>query len=168
MKLLHKSTQVPQALVRAYANWLKSNWRWAGSNQQMNEEVLNNIAAHGLHNALKNYGSPRTPVYGRFDTFNEFFDKATASEVECVQNKKPQQSQKQQHQQKQPTDMCFKSCTRETRPLISTNTNSSGVELSVHVQVGIKLFPTMQSGSSIHPDGKLRYTFDGTVPTLLN
>jgi hypothetical protein len=57
MRLMHKSTQVPQALVRAYANWLKSNWRWAGSNQQMNEEVLNNIAAHGLHNALKNYGT---------------------------------------------------------------------------------------------------------------
>jgi hypothetical protein len=46
------------------------------------------------------------PTCGRFDTLDEFFNKAAASEVTRVENKMPpqQQQQQQQQQQIQPTD----------------------------------------------------------------
>jgi len=45
------------------------------------------------------------PGCGRFDTLDEFFDKAVALEVTHVENKKPQQQQQQQQQQKQKQSM---------------------------------------------------------------
>jgi len=37
-----------------------------------------------------------TPTWGRIETFDELFDKAVASEVTHVENKKPQHHQPQQ------------------------------------------------------------------------
>jgi len=42
-----------------------------------------------------------TPACCRFDTFEELFDKAAASEVTHVENQNPQQQQQQQQQQLQ-------------------------------------------------------------------
>jgi hypothetical protein len=109
--LLQGYIQLPQESVRAYANRFKANWRQAGWNLQKHEEILYDIAWAGLRNSLKNKVGPMTPPCGRFVTLDEFFDKAAASEVKHVENKKPQQQQQQQqqqHQQKQPTDSSSK------------------------------------------------------------
>ena len=94
--LMQEYIQLPQESVRAYANRVKANWRQAGWNLQKHEEVLCDIAWAGLRNSLKNKVGPMTPACGRLDTLDEFFDKAAASEVTHVENKKPQQQQQQQ------------------------------------------------------------------------
>ena len=94
--LIQGYIQLPQELVRAYANCLKANWRQAGWNLQKYEEVLYDIAWTGLCNSLKNNVGPMAPACGRFGTLAGFFDKAAASEVTHVENKKPQQQQQQQ------------------------------------------------------------------------
>jgi hypothetical protein len=91
--LMQGYIQLPQESVRAYANHLKAKWRQAGWNLQKHEEVLYDIAWAGLHNSLKNKVGPMTPACGKFDTLNEFFDKAVASEVTHVKNKTPQHHQ---------------------------------------------------------------------------
>jgi len=109
--LMQGSIYLPQESVRAYTNRLKANWRQAGWNLQKHEEVLHNIAWAGLCNSLKNKVGLITPACSRFDTMDEFFNKAAASEVTYVENKKPQQhqqQQQQQQQQKQPTDSSSK------------------------------------------------------------
>jgi hypothetical protein len=109
--LMQKYIQLRQESVRAYANRVKANWKQAGWNLQKNEEVLYDIAWAALRNSLKNNVGPRTPACGRFDTLDEFLDKAAASEVTHVENMKPQQQQQkqqQQRQQKQPTDSSSK------------------------------------------------------------
>jgi len=99
---------------------VKANWRQAGWNLQKYEEVLYEIAWAGLCNSLKNKVGPMTPSCGRFDTLDEYFDKAAASEVTPVANKKPQrqQQQQQQQQQKQPTDSSSKGGKGGYRPSI--------------------------------------------------
>jgi len=84
--LMQGYIQLPQESVRAYANHLKANWRQAGWNLQKHEEVLYNIAWAGLRNSLKNKLGLMKPACGRFDTLDEFFDKAAASEVTHVTN----------------------------------------------------------------------------------
>jgi hypothetical protein len=108
--LMQGYIQLPPESVRAYANHLKAKWRQAGWNLQKHEEVLYDIAWAGLHNSLKNKVGPMTPACGKFDTLNEFFDKAVASEVTHVKNKTPQHHQQQQ--QKQPTDSSSEGGTR--------------------------------------------------------
>jgi hypothetical protein len=76
--LMQGYIQLPKESVRAYANRLKANWRQAGWNLQKHEEVLYDIAWAGLRNSLKMIVGPMTPACGRFDTLDEFFDKATA------------------------------------------------------------------------------------------
>jgi len=126
--LMQEYIQFPQESVRAYANRVKANWRQAGWNLQKNDEVLYDIAWAGLRNSLKNKVGPMTPACGRFDTLDEFFDKAMASEVTHVENKKPQQQQQQQEQQqqKQPTESSSNSGKRGYRPSISEPANTSG------------------------------------------
>jgi hypothetical protein len=70
-------------------------------NLQKRKEVLYDIAWAGLRNSLKNKVGPRTSTCSRFDTLDQFFDKAAASEVAHVENKKPQQQQQLQQQQLQ-------------------------------------------------------------------
>jgi hypothetical protein len=69
-----------------------------------------------------------TPAWSRFDTLDEFFDKAVASEVTHVVNKNPQQQQQQQkqQQQKRPTDWSSKGGTRGYRPSISEPADTTG------------------------------------------
>jgi len=82
--------QHAQESVRAYANHVKGNCGQAGWNQQRHEEVLYNIARAGLRNSLKDKVGPRMPAAGRFDTLDEIFDNAVASEVTHVEHNKPQ------------------------------------------------------------------------------
>jgi len=89
--LMQGYIQLPQELVRAYVNHLTANWRQAGWNLQKHEEVVYDIPWAGLRNPLKNKLGPMTPACGRFDTLDEFFAKAAASEVTHVENKKLQQ-----------------------------------------------------------------------------
>ena len=116
--------QLAQESVRAYANRLKANWRQAGWNLQKHEEVLYNIGWAGLRNSLKIKVGPMTPACGRFDTLDEFFVKAAASEVTHVENKKPQQQQQQQ--QKQPMDSSSNGRKRGYQPSISEPADTTG------------------------------------------
>jgi len=92
---------IPQESVRVYLNCLKPHLWQAGLNRQKCEEVLSGIAWAGLHTSSKHNVGPTTPVCSRFDTVDEFFDKATASEVTHVENNNWQQQQHQQQQQQQ-------------------------------------------------------------------
>jgi ppGpp synthetase/RelA/SpoT-type nucleotidyltranferase len=96
--------------VRAYANRLKAKWRQGVRNLLKHEEVLYNIAWAGLRNSLKNKVGSMTPASGRFERLDQFFDKATVSDLTHVKIKKPpqQQQQQQQQQQKQPMDSSSK------------------------------------------------------------
>ena len=123
--LLQGYIQPPQESVRAYANRLKANWRQARWNLQKYKEGLYDIAWAGLRNSVKSKAGPMTPACGRFDTLDEFFDKAVASEVTPVENKKPQQ-QKQQQLQIQPTDSSSKGGKRGYRPSISEPADTTG------------------------------------------
>jgi hypothetical protein len=70
-----------------------------------------------------------TPACARFDTLDEFFEKAAASEVTHVENKTSQQQQKQLQQQqlqKQPTDSSSKGGKRGYRPSISGPADTAG------------------------------------------
>jgi len=104
--LMQEYIELPQQLVRAYANRVKANRRLAGWDLQMNEEVLYDIGWAGLCNCFKNKIVAVTPARGRFDRLDEFCDKAAASEVTHVEKKKPQQQRQQQ--QTQPTDWSSK------------------------------------------------------------
>jgi hypothetical protein len=61
------------------------------------------------------------PACSKFDNLDQFFDKAAASEVTHVENKKlqQQQQQQQQHQPKQPTDLPSTGGKPAYRPSIS-------------------------------------------------
>jgi hypothetical protein len=126
--LIQGNINLSQELVRVYANCLNAIWRQAGLNLQMHEEVLYDIAWAGLPQSHKNQVGPMMPTCGRFDTLDEFFDKATALEVTHVDNKQPlqQQQQQQQQQQKQPTDWSSKGGKFGYRPSISKPANTTG------------------------------------------
>jgi hypothetical protein len=126
--LMQGYIQLPQESVRAYADRLKANWRQAGWNLLKYKEVLYDIAWAGLRNSLKNKVGQMTPACGRFDTLDEFLDKAAASEVTHVENKKPQQQpqQQQQQQQKQPTDSSSKGGKQGYQPSISEPADTTG------------------------------------------
>jgi hypothetical protein len=94
--LLQRYQRLPHKSVRAYANCSKANWRQVGWNLPNHDEVLYDIAWACLRNTLKNTVRPMTSACSRFDTLEEVFDKAAASEVTHVENKKPQQQQQQQ------------------------------------------------------------------------
>jgi len=85
--LMQEYIQLPQESVTVYANRVKANWRQGGWNLQKHEEVLYDIACAGPHNSLKNKVGPMTPACCRFDSLDELFHKAAASEVPDVENK---------------------------------------------------------------------------------
>jgi hypothetical protein len=89
--LMHGYIQLPKESVTAYENSLKANWRHAVWNLQKHEEVLYDIACAGLSNSLTNKVGLMMTACSGFDTLDEFFDKAPASDVTHVENKKPQQ-----------------------------------------------------------------------------
>ena len=121
--------QIPKGSVRANANDGKANRRQAGWNLLKHEEVLYNIAWAGLRNSLKNKVGPMTPACSRFDTLEEFLNKAAASEVTHVKNQNPQQRQQQlqqQQQQKHPIESSSKGGKQGYRPSISEATATPG------------------------------------------
>jgi len=126
--LMQEYIQLPQESVRAYANRVKANWRQAGWNLQKHEEVLYHIAWAGLPNCLKKKVGSMTPACSRFDSLYKFFNKAAATEVTHVVNKKPQQQQRQQQQQqqKQHTDSSSQGGERGHRPSISEPADTTG------------------------------------------
>ena len=139
--LMQGYMQLPQELVRPYANRFKADWRQAGWNLWKHEEVLYDSAWAGLRNSLKNKFGPMTPAWGRLDTLDEFFDKAAASEVTHVENKKlqqQQQQQQQQRQQKQLRDSSSKGGKRGYWPSITDPADTTGGDKS------------SQSGSTRH------------------
>ena len=129
--LIQGYPQHPQESVRAYENRLKANWRQVVWNLQKHEEVVYDIAWAGLRFSLKNKVAQMTPTCSRFDTLDEVFDKAAASEVAHVEYKKtPQQEQRQPQQQQrtQPTDSSSIARKRGYRPSITepADTTSRG------------------------------------------
>lgn len=87
IQLMQEYVKLPQELVRAYANHVKPSWRQAGWNLLKLEVVLYDIARAGLPDSLKNKVGPMSPGCRRVDSLDEFFDKATASNVTHVKNK---------------------------------------------------------------------------------
>jgi hypothetical protein len=126
--LMEEYIQVAQELVRAYANRVEANWRQAGWNLQKLEEVFYDIPCAGCHKSLKNKVGPITPTCSRFDSLEEFFNKAVASEVTHVGSKKPQwvQQQQQQQQKKQPTDSPSRGGKRGNWPSNSEPADTTG------------------------------------------
>jgi hypothetical protein len=92
-------------------NCFKANWRQAGWSLQKHKEVLYDIAWAGLNNSVKNNVRPMTADWGRYDAFDEVFDKAAASEVKHVENEKHQQQQQQQDKQHQQKPLTYSSST---------------------------------------------------------
>jgi len=110
----------PQELDKAYANCVKANWGQVGWNLLTPEELVYNIPEADICNSLRYNIGPLTPACIRFVSWAEFFDKAAASEVTHVENKKPQQQHQLQQQQQQipPMDSSSKGAKRAFNPAI--------------------------------------------------
>jgi hypothetical protein len=95
-KVMLEYEQLPNESVRVYANRLITNcWR-AGWNLIMHEVVLYNMAWAGLRHALKIKLRPWiSSGKDRFDTLDQLFDSAAASEFK-PDDKTPRGQQQQQ------------------------------------------------------------------------
>jgi len=90
--------QLPNESVRVYANRLKANWRRAGWNLKTHEVVLYDMACADVRHALKTKVRPWiSSSKDRFDTFDQLFNWAAASEFK-PDDKKPGGQQQQQRQ----------------------------------------------------------------------
>jgi len=97
-KAMQEYQQLPNESVRIYANCLKANWRRAGWSLIMHKVVLYDMAWAGLRHALKTKVRPWiSSGKDRFDTLDQLFDCAAASEFK-PDDKKPGG---QPHQQRQ-------------------------------------------------------------------
>jgi len=95
-KAMQEYQQLPNESVRIYANRLKANWRRAGWSLIMHEVVLYDMAWAGLRHALKTKVRPWIcSGKDRFDTLDQLFDCAAASEFK-PDDKKPGGQQQQQ------------------------------------------------------------------------
>jgi len=96
-KAMQEYQQLPNEAVQVYANRLKANWRSAGWNLILHEVVLYDMARAGLRLLLKLNDRPWiSSGKDRFDTLDQLFDCAAASEFK-PDDKKPggQQQQRQ-------------------------------------------------------------------------
>jgi hypothetical protein len=97
-KAMQEYQQLPNESVRIYANRLKANWRRAGWSLITHEVVLYDMAWAGLRHALKTKVRPWiSSGKDRFDTLDQLFDCAAASEFK-PDDKKPGGQQQQQRQ----------------------------------------------------------------------
>jgi len=123
--------QLPNESVRIYANRLKTNWRRAGRSLIMHEVVLYLMAWVGLSQTPKTKGRPWiSSGKDRFDTLNQLFNCAAASEFK-LHNMKPREQQLQQrHTGESQTGgdkICnFRPSTYEPANNTSGNSNNSG------------------------------------------
>jgi hypothetical protein len=86
---MQKYQQLPNEAVRVYANCLKANWRRAGWNLITHKLVLYDMAWTGRRHALKMKVRPWiSSGKDRFDTLDQLFDCALASEFK-PDDKKP-------------------------------------------------------------------------------
>jgi hypothetical protein len=93
-KAIQEYQQPPNESVRVYANHLKANWRRAGCNLIMHEVVLYDITWAGLRHALKTNVRPWIANgKARFDTLEQLFDCAAASEFTLDDEKSGGQQQ---------------------------------------------------------------------------
>jgi hypothetical protein len=125
MKMLDEYIQLPNEPVRTYANRIKANWRQAGWNLPELEIARYDMAWGGLRHHLKNKIGPMTPKSGRFESIEELFDKAAASEVVHTQS----DGKKPGGQQKQP-ESSYKGGKRTYRPSISDPSGTTQTEKS--------------------------------------
>jgi len=96
-KAMQEYQQLPNKAVRVYANCLKVNWSRASWNLITHELVPYDMAWAGLRPTLKMKVRPLiSSSKDRFDTLDQLFDSAAASEFK-PNNKKPggQQQQRQ-------------------------------------------------------------------------
>jgi hypothetical protein len=94
---MQEDQQLPNKVVRVYANHLKVNWRRAGWNLITHELVQYDMAWAGLRHALKMKVRPLiSGSKDRFDTLDQLLESAAASEFK-PNDKKPggQQHQRQ-------------------------------------------------------------------------
>jgi len=124
-KAMQEYEQLPNEAVRVYANRLKANWRRAGWNLITHEVVLYDMAWAGLRHALKTKVRPWiSSNKDRFDTLDQLFDCAAASEFK-PDDKKPGGQRQQQRQTGESQKGGDKK--RNFRPSISEPTeNTSG------------------------------------------
>jgi hypothetical protein len=94
-KAMQGYQQLPNEAVRVYANRLKANWRRAAWNLITHEVVLYDMVWAGLRHTLKMKVRPWiSSGKDRFDTLDQLFDCATASEFK-LDDKKPGGQQQQ-------------------------------------------------------------------------
>jgi len=125
-KAMQEYQQLPNEAVRVYANRFKANCRTAGWNLITHEVVLYDMAWVGLRHALKTKVRPWIPSgKDMFDTLDQLFDCAAASEFK-PDDKKPGGQQQQQRQTGESQKGGDKK--RNFRPSISEPTeNTSGI-----------------------------------------
>jgi hypothetical protein len=86
--------------VRDFANRVRTNWREAGWDEAKREDLLYDIAWAGLRPVIKARIKPLADEEtGRFDTIDQLFNKAAASETNYVPKQPENQNQNQQNQQ---------------------------------------------------------------------
>ena len=124
-KAMQEYQQLPNEAVRVYANPLKANWRRAGWNLITHEVVPYDMAWVGRRHALKMNVTPWiSSGKDRFETLDQLFDCAAASEFK-LDDKKPGGQQQQQWQRGESQKGGDKK--RNFRPSISEPTeNTSG------------------------------------------
>jgi len=104
MKAMQEYQQLSNESVRVYANRVKANGRRAGLNLITHDVVLYDMAWLGLRHALKTKVRPWIPKdKNHFETLDELFDCAAASESK-LEEKKPG-GQQQQQQQRHPNEL---------------------------------------------------------------
>jgi len=97
-KAMHEYQQLPNESVRIHANRLKANWRKAGWSLITHEVVLYDMACAGLRHTLKTKVRPWiSSGNDRFDSLDQLFDCAAASEFK-LDDTKPRGQQQQQRQ----------------------------------------------------------------------
>jgi len=121
--------QLPNESVRVYANRLKANGRRAGWNLITHEVVLYDMAWAGLRHALKTKVRPWISTgKDRFNTLDQLFDCAAASEFK-PDDKKPggqqQQSQYGESQKSGDKKRNFRPSISDPAESTSANSNKS-------------------------------------------
>jgi hypothetical protein len=121
-KAMQEYQQLQNESVRVYGNRLKANWRRASWSQITHEVVLYDMAWGGLRHALKTKVRPWiSSGKDRFDTLDQLFHCAAASEFK-LDDKKPggQQQQRQAGESQKGGDK-----KRNFRPSISEHAEST-------------------------------------------
>ena len=134
-KAMQAYQQSPNESVGIYANRLKANWRTAGWSVIMHEVVLYDMACPGPWHALRMKVKPWiSSGKDRFDTLDQLFDCATASEFKLDDKKSGGQQQQQRQagesQKRGDKKRNFRASISEPAENTSGNSNHSGTSNS--------------------------------------